>query len=131
MKEIEELDGMTKLAGLLCAGPVLVTIMRFGWPYTENFILILISILILGAFLAIPQLGMLFAVYMSTTERTRTAALWISGAALIVYAIYAFTLDLTSNSTASLSLSFFQVLAAGVSFLVLGLIVVIIRRANR
>ena len=131
MKEAGELDGMTKLAGLLCAGPALVMIIRSGLPYPDNFLLTLVTTVVGGLLFAAPQIAMFCANYISANESTRIAAVWISGGSLVAYAIYAFTLNLSTSSTASLSLLFFQVLATGAAYLLLGLIVAIIRLAKR
>ncbi len=63
-----------------------------------------------AALLAMPQIAMLLAALLSEHQSTRKAALATSFIALLTFFAWQSTIDLTSSSTAVLSLLFIQII---------------------
>ncbi|WP_390473758.1 hypothetical protein [Altererythrobacter sp. MTPC7] len=131
MQSFEQADGLTKLGSLLCAGPIILSVLRTGVPSDGGIIAFLLFVGVVGFFLAVPQIAMVIAVRSCRDARYRQAAIWISAVSVFAYAVFAFTVDLASSSTASLSLLFFQVYALAAVCALFGVVVVGIRLFGR
>ena len=129
--DLKPADRMTKLAALLCAGPILFSLLRSGASYDGGIVSLVLIVVFLGSVLALPQIAMFVAIVKCENPKYRRAALWVSGFSLVAYGIFVFTVDLASSSTASLSLLFFQLYALAIVCVLFGAAVVALRLIER
>lgn len=120
MKKETSWDGIAKAALLLCFGPEILTTMQVGFPSDLALWEYVVFMPLVAMILGIPQIAMFAAIKVSGSDGLRKIALGMSVVTLTIYAYFVFTIDLTSNSTASISLFYIQSLLMVVSIFAVG-----------